>query len=392
MESAAQEAGLLQGMRVAFTGKLTAMSRSEAARLVQACGGEVITSVSRDVSLLVIGDESGPLAKDGRLSGRIRKAKHLQRRGHRIVIVSETEFLRRCGLESPDESVRQQYTSTQVCRILKLSPDRLSRWIRSGLVEPIKPDHAVPYFDYRQVSWAKTLCNLTRQGVKPDKIRRSLRQLKYWLATEQPLAQLALLEQDGELLVRLDNGQLAEPSGQPRLNFGEESEPRTEQKAPICRAHASMPPGKDWFAAACQMEDEERWPEAVDAYRQALQQNGPDAITCFNLANVLYQLGQKEEAVERYQQAIEIDPVCAPAWNNLGNLHSESGNADNALRALTEAVRLDPSCADYRYNLADLLDELGRKKEARVHWRFYLQTDVQSSWAQHARQRLRAIS
>lgn len=384
MESAAQEAGLLKGMRIAFTGKFAAMSRSQAVQLVRACGGEVVASVSHHVSLLVVGDETGALAKDGRPSLRIRKVRHLQRRGHRIDIVAEMEFLRRCGVESSDETVRQRYTAAQVCRILQLSPDRLSRWIRSGLVEPQKTVHNVPYFDYRQVSWAKTLCRLTKAGVKPKKIRRSLRQLKRWLAAEESLVQPGLFELDGQLLVRLDNGQLAEPSGQARLNFDEKSD------GSAVEISTRSKPRTDWFAAGCKLEDEERWHEAADAYRRALVLDGPTACTCFNLANVLYKIGQKEKAAECYQQAVEIDPTFAEAWNNLGIIYCESGKSDCALNALNQAVRLNPVCADYRYNLADVLDELARWEEAQTHWRLYLQSDAHSSWARYARQRLKA--
>jgi hypothetical protein len=64
-----------------------------------------------------------------------------------------------------------------------------------------------------QRTWAKTLCELAQAGVRPEQIRRNLEQLQRWLPVEQPLAQLVLLEQDGQLLVRLEDGQLAEPTG-----------------------------------------------------------------------------------------------------------------------------------------------------------------------------------
>src|SRR5262249_19211631 len=60
---------LLQGKRVAFTGRLASMTRAEAADLVRAHGGRFTTTLNRFTSLLVVGQDGWPFEKDGRLSG-----------------------------------------------------------------------------------------------------------------------------------------------------------------------------------------------------------------------------------------------------------------------------------------------------------------------------------
>jgi tetratricopeptide (TPR) repeat protein len=57
---------------------------------------------------------------------------------------------------------------------------------------------------------------------------------------------------------------------------------------------------------------------AARAYRESLLETGREAAACFNLANVLADLGHTEAAAERYRQVVELDPQYAAAWNNLG--------------------------------------------------------------------------
>ncbi len=388
MDSMAMDANWLVGKQVIFSGRLASMSRAEAVKMVRACGGEVAPEVSPLTAYVIVGQESEPLTKDGRPAVHIRAAHHQQKNGSPVEILTEEEFLKRSGLDTSMNSVRQLYTEAQVSRILKIPKERLGRWLRCGLVESVETKNSVSFFDYKQVSWAKTLCNLAEAGVKPDKIRRSLRQLKKWLSSGDPLAQLRLLEKDGQLLVRLESGQLAEPYGQPHLDFEEAAEAATGT-VPTPRVERTA---HDWFMTGTVLEEEEKYPEAADAYHQALMVGGPDAETCFNLANVLYNLGQKERAAERYNQSVEIDPGFAEAWNNLGNVQTELGDVEHAVTSLKQAVRLEPDCPTWHYNLADLLDEVGRGEEAQPHWRAYLRGGEPGQWADHARQRISAVS
>ena len=93
------------------------------------------------------------------------------------------------------------------------------------------------------------------------------------------------------------------------------------------------------------------------AYREALLQDGPHPDVCFNLANVLYGLGQKQQAAERYHQALELDQQFAQAWNNLGNVLADLGQIEEALRAFRKAIHLDPQIASARRNLDVVQDQ-----------------------------------
>jgi tetratricopeptide (TPR) repeat protein len=332
--------------------------------------------------MLVVGQDGLPLNKEGALTPKLQKAKEMQR-VRPLQILLEAEFLNQLGLESPATGL-QRLTTVQLSQVLRVPGSRVRRWVKLGLVTPVETVFGVHYFDFRQVSWAKTLCDLTRAKVSIDQIRRSLEQLKEWLpAVDQSLAQLAVLEKDGRLLVRCDEGQLAEPTGQGLLDFAEES-------SPVVRVTSGPQTADEWFQRAYEHERAGSLAEAEKEYRQALLLGGPDAETCFNLANVLYARGQKTKAAERFRQALEIEPDSPEVWNNLGNVLAALGELDEAAEALRRATALDPAFADARYNLADTLEQLGRSQDAIGHWKAYLHLDPTGSWADYARSRLAA--
>ncbi len=148
------------------------------------------------------------------------------------------------------------------------------------------------------------------------------------------------------------------------------------------------PTVQDWFLQACEHEEGERFHEALRCYRHALEADGPSAVVCFNLANVLYRQRRKVEAAEYYRQALALDDRSHAAWNNLGVVLCELRQCDEAVRAFQRSIALAPWFADAIYNLADCLDERGLCADARRYWHDYLRTDSFSEWGAYARSRL----
>ncbi len=373
----------LQGERVAFAGRLASMTLAEAAALVRKQGVEWVRSVTVRTSMLVVGQDSWPLQPDGRLSYNLREARRHQRITP-IEILNEADWLGRLGSTLPASTV---LSTPQLSQVLRIPGKRIREWVRLGLIRPATSDLGIHYFDFRQVSWAKSLCRLVSAGVSPGRIRKSLRQLKGWVpGVEEPLAQLAMLEQDGQLLIRLEGRPLADASGQGLFDFADEPSGST-----VKLEHPGRTAG-DWFSLGYDHEQAGRLAEAANAYRKALAIGGPGAETCFNLANVLQALGHGEAAVERYREALEIDPHFAEAWLNLGNVLTEVNQHEQALKAYRKVLQLDSQRSDAIYNLADTLDQLKRQAEALPHWKTYLQHDSTSAWAAHARRRIAATN
>jgi NAD-dependent DNA ligase len=76
-----------------FTGKLAAMTRSQAQSYVDAAGGINAGSVSKDLDYLVIGDDGSFLYGAGTKGEKTLKAEKLNAAGSEIKIISETDFL-----------------------------------------------------------------------------------------------------------------------------------------------------------------------------------------------------------------------------------------------------------------------------------------------------------
>jgi tetratricopeptide (TPR) repeat protein len=281
--------------------------------------------------------------------------------------------------------VHRHCTLAQLSELLGVPCGRIRAWVKAGLVQPAASEQGELQFDFRQITGAKTLAKLSRAGVKVSKIRRCLDQLRAWFPeVEEPLAQLALLEENGQVLIRLEAGQLAEPSGQQHFDF----EAQAESPKPAMPCKRAEP----WRQRGHYLEDAGQLEAAELAYRQALLEQGPDAELCFNLGNVLFALGRKEQAVERFRQAVELDPDYPEAWNNLGNILAELNQAAEAVEAYQRALALNPQLAEAHYNLADILDEMGQAQEAQRRWRSYLRLEPQGPWAEYAKQRLAALS
>ena len=382
-------ASLISGGLVSSTGRLASMAHDEFVQLIETYNGKFIQASGCDqtLSLLVVGQQDWPLTRDGTLTPTLREARiATERNGSHLTILSEEQFLDGLGLEAERESVHRLYTLAALTELLKVSRERIRAWVKAGLITPTETGGGVWHFDFRDVSAAKTLCELARSGVSTARLRESFEQLRTWMPdADQPLQQLSLLEHDGELLVRLERGDLAETDGQLRLEFQPDEQGTSMRITPIGPSSAA-----EWAAQAVEQEQAGYLPDAADSYRQALLAGGPDARTCFDLANLLHKYGEHELAVERYRQATEVDSSFADAWNNLGAVLTELDRIEEACDAFRRALSIDPTDSRAHYNLADALDDLGQAHDASEHWRAYLKYDTQSQWASHARKRLAA--
>jgi tetratricopeptide (TPR) repeat protein len=377
--------GPLDDARVALTGRFASLTHEEMRALVRDLGGRVDDFPMRHTRFLVVGEGQLPLDEQARPPRAIAKARRLQLVGYPIEVLSEQEFWNRFGLSGSDEPVRQLYTIGQLSRILNVNRDLIRRWLTAGLIYPVETVHRLAFFDFAQVQSAKTLCDLAERGVSTRRIRTSLEQLRRWLPNlSASLAQLALLEDHGRLLMRYGECCLVEPTGQLRFDFSAE-----EETAAL--SWSECPTADELFDEALELHDSGRHADAAEKYRRAIELDPKDPVLYFNLANVYYELGGLEDSAAAYLKATQLDPQYVEAWNGLGCVLSQLDRSKEAIVSLRRAVQLVPDYGDAHFNLASELEEQGQNDAANEHWSRYLELDRTGPWADIARDRLDAF-
>lgn len=438
----------LTAEHVVFTGILASMTHREAFRLVEQYGGRATQSVSSATTMLVIGEEGWPLEADGATSQKLRQAMQVLADGGHMRIVAESDWLHLLGLNERREEIQKAYTPAMLSRLLEIPVRLIRRWARLGLIRPVRRVCRLPYFDYREVASARRLAALLDQGVSPETIERSLSELSQTLAgTDRSLAQLNILVQDENVLLRDAHGVIQPRTGQRLLDFdgvaqlsvaagddvlpeakgvGEttDSEMASESdEGPVSFSitEARLQLGDrrmkdwnadEWFHEGCRLAEETEFESAVNAFRNSMsllvsEQSllrvdldsdpleravFPDpAEVNFHLADALYRVGRPDAAIERYHCAIEFAPDFIEAWTQLGCLQTEAGQYESAEESFVTAISIHRGNPDALLHYAQLLEQMDRFEEAGTYWQQYLEHDSRGPWAEHARQRLEQI-
>jgi tetratricopeptide (TPR) repeat protein len=289
-----------------------------------------------------------------------------------------------------------------LAELLDVPIAEVRRWHRLKLITAHQVVRRLPYFDVPEVAVAQRLAQLFKAGVSTQNIERKVADLVRLLpGVERPLLHPSVTVQEQSVLVR-QGDQLLEAGGQRRFDF--EGQPISPPPASPERAGASPPPPaagvlrsvedvsispEQMRRLAAEAEDEGRLADAADLHRAAMAAAGPDPEGCFQIAELLYRLGDIAGARERYYMAIELDENFVEARANLGCVLAEAGQRELAIAAFEGALRYHPDYADAHYHLARTLDEMGRRQMAERHWRRFVALAPGSPWAVEAAERLK---
>lgn len=383
----------LQGERVAITGKLHSMRREDAVELITSRGADYVPHPDESTTLLIVGEVGGPLSPNGRPTMDLERARRLNASGAEIVITTESEFFAEHGEGDLTEDAPRGglYTTQQLSRILEIPAAEITLWVRTKLIEPARIENKLHYFDFAQVASAKSLSDLVKGGVSPARLRKELTAMEQWMpGASHSLAQLTVLERGDALLVRLQDGRLADKSGQLHFEVEEAAPEAPEEPSPSLEVARESGDADELFETAVAFESQDMLDQAATAYHEAMLIEGPQAELTFNLGNVLFRLGRREGAVERFRQTVEMEPEWIESWNNLGNVLGELGRNEESVAAFRRALAINPRYADAHYNLAETYVAMGRIEDARRHWKAYLNEDSSSTWADQVRERLEA--
>ncbi len=382
----------LEGKEVSFAGMLSSLSRKEAQDLVTQSGGVVVSMPTENTSYLVIGQQSIPLREDGRIPHKLREARTLQERSQPITIINEDEFLSMMG-EAP-EIGHSLYTIGQLSRILDVPKSRIRTWVRHGLIEPVETVHRLAYFDFRQVSGARSLIELIHSGVSLSDLRQSLRQLETWMpGVDQPLSQLSILENNGQLLVRLSSGQLVETTGQLQFDFlskplgldlDEEHEAfgddgmntnlsRVSHLRSVPENGVADPESNELLATT---NGEGRLQRRIDGPSNSEERVVRESRKILAVGARMTEAARDDDGLE-FQRTIPLPrtPRTADDWFEEALDHEDCGDLEQAARAYREALLHAGPQPEFCFNLANVLYGLGKKEAAVERYHQALEMD-----------------
>jgi len=384
---------------VAFAGRLSSTTRKEAESLVRQGGGRVAKTVSGRTTILVVGAHGWALRPDGGVSVKLEQAEKLKARGGRIRIVSELVFAEMAG-RGPDAFAPKAFGIDHVAQVVGVDRATIERWERLGLIA----SEASRGYDFQDIVSLQTIARLVSDGVRPERIRRSLLRLaEVSPGVERPLAQLKVVSSDtGDLLAQVGES-LVSPDGQQFFDFKpvQPSEPKVSHTDSCSEVEPPRPTlvesvvgeeprsASDLFELAVELEEDEQYARAASLYRRVIAMEPGWAEAYFNLGNVIRMVGRSEGAEELYRLALAHDPDHPLSWYNLADVLEESGRQEEAAASLARAIDADPAFADAHFNRAVCLEELGRPRDAQAHWRAYLRLDPHSEWASIARRSLK---
>ena len=124
--------------------------------------------------------------------------------------------------------------------------------------------------------------------------------------------------------------------------------------------------------------DEDRFPEAIEAYRAAIALKPPKVVIADaenNIGSIMQQLGKDKDAIVEYREAIRSNPKSARPHYGIGIIFANQGKDDAAIAEYRAATRLDPMFAAPHDNLGNLYIAQGKYDDAIAEFREAIRLD-----------------
>ncbi len=262
------------------------------------------------------------------------------------------------------------YSTHEAAEVVGLSESSVRACARAGLLAKTEAGVTLR-FSFRDLAVLKLVKALTTRGVSMRRVRKQLRDLRGRLPESTSLAELAITEEGGHVIVRDVRRSWRADSGQLLLDFVVE-EPAGEVTPLVVPREAIAPEpvreltADEWFDQAIELEEED--PDAaIVAYRRARRLRPTCTETLINLGRLYAETGARDQADVMFREAIALDPTDATALYNLGVVAQDGARDDEAIELYERALQLDPLLAEAHYNLATVFDRTGDPHAAIRH-------------------------
>lgn len=109
-------------------------------------------------------------------------------------------------------------------------------------------------------------------------------------------------------------------------------------------------------------QDRNRYEEAMQEYKQAIELNPRYPLAHNNLAIVYKKLGKTDTAIKEYKAAIALSPDYLSPYYNLGILYLEQGRYGKAIENFKKVLSINPGFAKAREKIALCYKAMGRSE------------------------------
>lgn len=289
------------------------------------------------------------------------------------------------------EPVSDLFTTTEVARLLGISPGRLRTLDKAGIAPPTGRRRGRRAYTFSDLIALRAARDLLERRVRLRDVSRAIENIRSAIPrVTRPLAELRIVSDGQAVVVRSAAGSFEPLTGQMVLDF--EVKDLRDDVVRVLRPRVGRDRARtayDLYLRASQLdEDPETMADAEALYREALELDPWLAIATTNLGNICFRRGEEEEAEALYHRALQMDPRQPEAQYNLGYVMLERGQAAEAIAYFRGAIESDPRFADAYYNLAMAYEQIGEAAKARPCWRKYLEIEPTGTWAEIARRHL----
>jgi tetratricopeptide (TPR) repeat protein len=263
----------------------------------------------------------------------------------------------------PPDDEMHAYDTKDLERLFGLPASAVRALSRAGSIHPVRRGGKLHY-SFHDLVVLRTASALRAAKISPQKINKTLQELRSALPADSALNQLSLTALGNRIAIR--EGQTLRESESGQYALALEIVEEKGRLHVITRQDAPAAPGtsaEEHFAKGLALEETDP-SSARSAYEATLKADPNHLEARINLGRLLHLDGRLAEAEQVYRFGGQAEPFLV---FNLAVLLEDLGREPEAIIAYREALALDPHFADAHFNLARLYERARDPKSSLRH-------------------------
>jgi tetratricopeptide (TPR) repeat protein len=264
---------------------------------------------------------------------------------------------------NPPADEMHAYDTKDLERLFGLPASAVRALARAGNIHPVRRAGRLHY-SFHDLVVLRTASALRAAKISPQRINKTLQELRSALPAESKLNQVSLTALGNRIAIR--EGQTLRESESGQYALALEIIEEQGRLHVITRQDAPAAPGTsagEQYAKALILEDTD--PQAARSLYEAALKADPNHLEArINLGRLLHMDGRLAEAEQIYRFGGQAEPFLV---FNLAVLLEDLGREPEAIVAYREALALDPQFADAHFNLARLYERARDPKASLRH-------------------------